>query len=205
VVFAGMLAGLVAACSSAPSRPPAPPPKLEPIAACLQVLDQHSVVYERLKDWRTPEGCGVDGAVRISRSAISWNRPATMGCQLAARLWGFETTVLQPAARRTLGRTVRKLSHAGAYDCRGERGGRPERLSEHALGRAIDITGFELDDGSVVSVLKDWRGSGAKSEFLHQVAAGACQVFSVVITPNHNALHSDHLHMDIGPYKLCGM
>jgi len=26
----------------------------------------------------------------------------------------------------------------------------------------------------------------------------------VVITPNQNALHRDHIHMDIGPYKMCG-
>ena len=74
-----------------------------------------------------------------------------------------------------------------AYDCRGERGGRPERLSQHSFGRAIDISGFELDDGTTISVLRDWRDKGAKSEFLHQVAQGACRIFSVVITPNHNA------------------
>jgi hypothetical protein len=36
------------------------------------------------------------------------------------------------------------------------------------------------------------------------VAQGACKIFSVVMTPNRNAEHHDHLHLDIGPYKLCG-
>ncbi|HXP95874.1 MAG TPA: extensin family protein, partial [Telmatospirillum sp.] len=82
--------------------------------------------------------------------------------------------------------------------------GRPERLSQHAFGRALDVTGFELADGTVISVMKDWRNRGAKSEFLHQVAQGACKMFSVVLTPNYNAEHHDHLHLDIGPHKLCG-
>lgn len=152
----------------------------------------------------TPEGCGIEQAVRVDRSAIDWNRKTMMACPLAAQVWDFETQVVQPAARRNFGQMVRKMSNAGSYNCRGEVGGRPERLSQHAFGRAFDITGFELADGTVVSVLRDWHGKGPKSEFLHQVAQGACATFSVVLTPNYNVEHRDHLHLDIGPHKLCG-
>jgi hypothetical protein len=202
-LIGGVLAILVTACASPPPpAPPAPPP--DPAAACLKGLDRRHIHYDRLTDWRTPEGCGVDEAVRVKQSAFAWNHSAVMTCQMSARVWDFENQVVQPAAQRNFGQSVRKLSNVGAYDCRGERGGRPERLSQHSFGRAFDVTGFELADGTTVSVLRDWRGKGAKSEFLHQVAQGACQMFSVVITPNHNAFHQDHLHLDIGPYKMCG-
>jgi hypothetical protein len=201
----GLLALLGAACSSAPPPPHAPPaPPPDPAAACLQGLDRRHILYDRLTDWRTPEGCAVEWAVRVKQSATQWNRSAIMTCPMSATIWDFETQVVQPAAHQFLGHAVRTMSNVGSYDCRGERGGRPERLSQHSFGRAIDITGFDLDDGTTVTVLRDWRGKGAKSEFLHQVAQGACRIFSVVITPNHNALHRDHLHLDIGPYKLCG-
>ncbi len=173
-------------------------------AACLQSLDRRHILYQRVKDWTTAEGCGISQAVRVDRSALEWNRSTLMSCSLSAVLWDFETQVVQPAAERNFGQAVRKMSNAGAYNCRGERGGRPERLSQHSFGKALDVTGFELADGTVISVQKDWRNRGAKSEFLHQVAQGACKVFSVVMTPNRNAEHHDHLHLDIGPYKLCG-
>ena len=64
--------------------------------------------------------------------------------------------------------------------------------------------GFELADGTVISVKKDWRGAGKRSEFLQEVARASCEHFNVVLTPNHNRLHNDHLHLDIGPHRLCG-
>jgi hypothetical protein len=63
--------------------------------------------------------------------------------------------------------------------------------------------GFTLDDGSRITVQKNWWGKDEKAEFLHKVAAGACKLFSVVLTPKSNRLHHDHLHLDNGPYKKC--
>lgn len=127
----------------------------------------------------------------------------------------FETQVVQAAAQRILGQRVAKLHHMGTYNCRTRRtetnvatadsGSRGGRLSEHGKGQAIDVGGFELADGTMISVKKDWRGAGKKSEFLQAVARASCEHFNVVLTPNHNALHADHLHLDIGPHKLCGI
>ncbi len=196
------MAGLCAACSSAPPPPPLQAPT-DPAAACLAGLDQRHVVYERLRDWHTPEGCGIQEAVRVRQSVTLWNHPGLLTCTMASRLWDFETQVVEPAAERNFGQKVRKMWNAGTYDCRHRRSDRPQRMSEHAFGRAIDVTGFQLDDGRRVSVLRDWHGKGAKSVFLHEVAAGACRVFNVVITPDSNALHRDHFHLDIGPYRYC--
>lgn len=192
---------LLAACAAPPAPPPPPP---DPAAACLFALDQRQVLYDRVKDWTTPEGCGITGAIRLKRASLPLNRDTLMACPLALTLWDFETTVVQPAARKYLKQSANKLFHAGTYDCRGERGGRPERLSQHSFGKAIDITGFSFDDGTVASVLHDWHGKSAKAQFLHEVAQGACGIFNVVITPNHNIEHRDHIHVDIGPYKMCG-
>ncbi len=195
---------LVAACSSGPSMAPSGP--ADPAAACLSYLNQHHIQYERVKDWRTPEGCGIDQAVRIKESAIPWNRPALMYCPFEENIWGFETQVVQPTAQRIFGRKVSKISHMGTYNCRGEKGsGHESRLSQHSYGKAIDIGSFELDDGTIISVLKDWRAPGPKSDFLHAVAKGACQHFNMVLTPNTNPMHRDHMHLDIGPYKRCSV
>jgi len=77
------------------------------------------------------------------------------------------------------------------------------RWSQHAVGQAIDIAGFRLSDGTTVSVDRDWNEPGAKGQFLRQLARKACRYFSVVLTPDSNAEHYNHLHLDIGPDRLC--
>lgn len=160
------------------------------------------------------QGCGVENAVKVTSAGAAWNRPGVVTCTMARALSLFETDVVQPAALAQFGQGVRRIHHAGTYDCRVQRtstkvaaslgGSRGGRLSEHSKGRAIDVMAFELDDGTMVSVKKDWRGQGAKSAFLQQVARASCSVFNVALTPNYNSLHVDHLHLDIGPYTLCG-
>jgi hypothetical protein len=166
-------------------------------------LDQRHVDYDRISDFHSPEGCGIDQAVKLKNPSIPLTRPLLLACPAAISLADFEAQVVIPAARATLGHAVTALSSPGSYDCRGQRGDHPERLSEHAKGLAIDISGFTLDDGSKITVLHNWSGKDAKAAFLHQVAAGACKLFSVVLTPKTNRLHHDHLHLDSGPYKKC--
>ena len=199
---------LLGACASKPPAPPAVPSvaqaPADPAAACLSSLDQRHVDYDRIADFHSPEGCGIDQAIKLKNSAIPLNRPLLLSCPTAVTLADFESQVVMPAAQATLGHPVKMISSVGSYDCRNQRGGgHPERLSEHGLGRAIDISGFTLEDGSRITISQNWSGKDAKAAFLHQVAAGACRLFSVVLTPKTNRLHHDHLHLDNGPYKKC--
>ena len=126
-----------------------------------------------------------------------------MSCGLASRLDDFAHEVVEPLAREELGRRVVRINHLGSYSCRGINGG--SRLSQHALGRAIDIAGFRLSDGSTVSVEHDWNEPGPKRLFLRHLARRACGYFSVVLTPDSNAEHYNHIHLDIGPDRLCSV
>lgn len=112
---------------------------------------------------------------------------------------------MQPLAHALFKQPVAKLHHMGTYNCRGRNGKTAGRLSEHAFGRAIDIRSIELADGTIIDVTRHWRNAGRKSEFLHDLARRACKHFSVVLTPNHDHAHRDHIHLDTGPYRLCGM
>ena len=209
---------LVGACSASP-RPVAvaPPPILDPDSACLKDLRDHHVAFEPQAPF-PPGSCSVPNPVKVSGdSQLRLNAPGVMSCSMARSLERFETQVVEPAAQKVFGQKVVRLVHMGTYNCRvrrtettiastkdqGEsRGG---RLSEHAKGQAIDVGGFELADGTMISVKKDWRGAGKRSEFLQEVARASCEYFNVVLTPNHNRLHNDHLHLDIGPHRLCGV
>ena len=214
VIAVTMLVGLCA-CAAPPPRlaapPPPPAPLLDPDAACLKDLRDSRVAFEPALEFNTGGSCGVVNPVRVSGD---WNKAGVVSCQMARTVVRFEAEVVQPLAMRHFGQPVKRLNHMGTYDCRTQRNGTKAaaakkgstggRLSEHSKGQAIDLGGFELADGTVVSVKKDWNGAGAKSAFLQAVAQASCQTFNVVLTPNHDRLHQDHLHLDIGPHKLCG-
>jgi hypothetical protein len=179
----------------------APAPSLSG-RACLARLDAQAVSYRPLAEAPGDRSmCRVDTAVRVSRVEAGLNQPAVMSCALASRLDEFERDVVQPLAREDLGRRVVRIEQMGSFSCRGIRG--RSRLSQHALGLAIDIGGFRLSDGSAVSVKHDWSEPGPKRQFLHHLARRACRYFSVVLTPDSNADHYDHIHLDIGRDRLC--
>ena len=170
--------------------------------ACLARLDERHVDYRPLDKVDARQSwCQVDTAVRVKRTTAGLDKPATMSCALAARLDQFEREVVQPLAREELGRRVVRINHLGSFSCRTRNGG--GRLSQHGLGRAIDIAGFRLADGSTIGVAQDWTGSDANRQFLRHLARRACQYFSVVLTPDSDADHHDHIHLDIGPDRKC--
>jgi len=171
---------------------------------CLAALDAHAISYRPVELSPPDARCHVDAAVKISRIDVALNQPATMSCALAARIDDFERAVIQRIAVDDLGKYVSRIDHLGAYSCRNTSGNHG-RLSEHALGLAIDISGFRLADGTVVSVEHDWWAPGPKRDFLHHLARSACGYFSVVLTPSSDRDHFNHMHFDIGPDRLCSV
>ncbi|HXP12911.1 MAG TPA: extensin family protein [Stellaceae bacterium] len=185
----------LAACGS--HYAPRPPPRLSP-EICLAQLDQFHVRYVKESP---PEGpCPVYDSVRVSSAGAALSRPALMSCDLAIKLEKFTREVVAPQAQARFHQGVREIIHFGAFSCRGRPGG---EWSEHAKGDAIDIAGFKLADGTVISVKQDWSPAGPKRDFLRDVARGACGLFSMVLTPKTNSEHANHLHLDIGAYRKC--
>lgn len=173
-------------------------------AQCLAGLDAHAISYRQVALDPPDARCRVDGAIKVTRIDVALNQPATMSCALAARIDEFERGAIQQIATRDLGKYVNRIDHLGAYACRHSTGLR-DRLSEHAYGLAIDVSGFRLSDGTEISVEKDWWAPGPKRDFLHHLAKSACGYFSVVLTPSSGRDHFNHMHFDIGPERLCSV
>ena len=68
---------------------------------------------------------------------------------------------------------------------------------------ALDVAGFRLADGTVISVQQDWSDTGPKGRFLRTVRDGACKVFLTTLSPDYNAQHHDHFHLDMGGWAKC--
>lgn len=165
---------------------------------CRALLERAGARFTPLPLFGTAR-CVVADGVRLgagSRTiALRPDSPA-ISCPVAAGLAVWEWEVVQPAARRAFGERVASIDHLGSYSCRRIGGGVDGGWSEHATADAIDIAGFRLEGGRQISVLRDWRGEGAEKAFLREVRNGACQVFATVLSPDYNAAHADHLHLD---------
>lgn len=148
--------------------------------------------------------CGWDTA-RIyygSDSAPLSPGEATMQCPLSlgTYIWSQQ---IDRIAQRELGSGLSQIYHAGTYSCRRQRGNGSGAWSEHAFANAFDVTGFRLEDGTVISVLEHWDGTNAQKRFLRATRDEACKIFRVTLSPDYNAAHADHFHVDMGPYNSC--
>ncbi|MES2833285.1 MAG: extensin family protein [Pseudomonadota bacterium] len=179
--------------------------------ACIQRLREAGVQVERAEDRDDGGFCIVRGAVRLTGGDITPLAPGglVMQCPLAVRYVIWDRQVLQPAAQEVFGSRVAEVQNYGSYSCRRIYGkDAPDaRPSEHARANALDVAAIKLEDGRVISVANDWNGQGAAGDdgrrFLKRLRDGACRVFSTVLTPDYNAAHRDHLHLDGSPRGLC--
>jgi hypothetical protein len=151
--------------------------------------------------------CGYSDGVTLARPSIR-PAPLVMACPVAAALWKWHRDTLDPVARRQFGSPVATIEHFGSYSCRRIGGQSDSWWSEHATADAVDISGFVLADGRRISVLRDWDGTAAERAFLRAARDGACELYSTTLSPDYNAAHADHFHLDLaargmGGWNLC--
>jgi len=174
-------------------------------AWCLRRLRTFDAGFPRVEDRPSAVGCPIRDAVRVTGTEVRLSPSGFVAtCPLAAAWVLFEREALQPAARATLGQAVVGVRHLGSFACRNLYGRVGARRSEHATANAVDLASFVLADGRSVEVVRDWpRVGSAEAAFLRSVHAGACRFFDVVLGPDHNAAHRDHLHLDMGGHRAC--
>ncbi len=171
----------------------------EDFPQCRALLDRAGVRYTVLPPRKGEGQCGYADGVRLTGGArkIAF-APAGLGvaCPVAAALAMWEWDIVQPAAERHFGARVATIDHFGSYSCRRIAGSHSSNWSEHATADAVDIAGFRLTDGTRITVARDWKGDDPKAAFLREVRDGACQLFATTLSPDYNAAHADHLHLD---------
>ena len=143
-----------------------------------------------------------DGRVRLTPAA-------TLQCQMIPTVERWITEVVEPAAQRHLLTPLVELKVAASYACRPMNGVSGNKLSEHGHANALDISGFHLADGRLLTVKSGWNGGAGEREFLRAVHRGACGLFTTVLGPNSNSYHADHFHLDLarhgkdGNHRVC--
>jgi hypothetical protein len=153
---------------------------------------------------------------------LRYQKPVRVHPAFKTQLAEFEAIVAE-VARQHFGRVPRAIVHFGAYVCRPMRN-HAHWLSEHALGNAIDVAGFDfgplpkkdpsfaliakpLRKSFTVRVDKDWHGTGerdAKRAFLRALAERLItrpDVFRSLVGPDYPG-HTNHFHLAHPPYRM---
>jgi hypothetical protein len=178
-----------------------------------------------LRPTLTSPSCSPVGLVPYFGTSVQYWGVAVVSPAFRSRLLRFER-IVRDVALATYGRAPLRIRHRGAYACRSRRN-QPRWLSEHALGNAIDVSGFDFgppgpSDPRIapdvpttafrVSVARDWQNesdpiSARHALFLRSLLARLLarnDVFRGVIGPEHEG-HFDHFHFDMAPHRYLSL
>lgn len=171
--------------------------------ACLAALEG-TADFTPLPDFEASDQCHIKGRVDLARVGGAQIRPVETRCDVALRLAMWEQHSLQPAAEM-MGTSVTGIDHIGSYNCRAMRtsAGVAARMSTHATAEAIDIAGFRFADGTATRLINDWDAADEKAAFLRAAKQGACEWFKLTLSPDYNALHADHFHLQSRGWGAC--
>lgn len=146
--------------------------------------------------------CPTSDIVRLRSGALTL-APAGPGmtCRQALAYVLWTRHAVQPAADAELGEPITRIDHYGTFACRNIAGSAVQ--SQHASANALDVAGFRTASGRRITIVRDFGDPGGKGRFLRRIRDGACPWFRAVLSPDYNAAHRDHLHLDRGRYAAC--
>lgn len=151
------------------------------------------------------------------------SRPLT-NCAMAT---GFAAFLQELKAR---GLELGEVTTGPGYECRIRNRAETGKISEHGFANALDISELVLADGRRIVVDAAWphlaeaglalsteekkagreaRTSTDEARIVTRIAATACGYFTTVLTPDSNAAHHGHIHLDLGchgrdcSYMIC--
>jgi hypothetical protein len=190
--------------------PPAPKPAPPPAEKQTQAPDAAPLACAAIEDGRAigvslpaipgDGGCGVASPVRIhgvklkSGVTLKLTPDAVLNCDMAGVVADFLDEEVARIEKAGDGKIV-EVQHAGAYECRGQNRVVGAKLSEHALGNAIDLRAFKFANGRSITIGTD------KSPSWAGLKTAACDRFKTVLGPGSDPSHKDHLHLDLRARK----
>jgi hypothetical protein len=177
---------------------------------------------ERWLDQGARVTCDQSGLSSYRGNRVRYAGSVLVNPAFRERLERFEVVVAE-VAREVYGREPTRLRHYGAFSCRPTRN-RARLVSEHALGNALDVVGFDFGPATRTSPLNEGLPAELQRSFQVRVArhwsatkgAGAVHarffalltdrlrdrsdIFRSMFGPGHGG-HDDHLHLDVSPWR----
>ncbi|MDQ3037268.1 MAG: extensin family protein, partial [Myxococcota bacterium] len=146
-------------------------------------------------------GCPEVPLIDRAGEPVPWRPPLRIHAAFEDAVRALERAVVETSIE-TYGMAPTRILSASSHRCTTVRT-RPERISEHALGNAIDLRGIVLGESEEITVREHWRATGEDAihaRFWRALVQRVIEraIFRGVIGPPTDD-HLDHLHFDLGP------
>lgn len=172
-------------------------------ADCRAQLKALGAVFdEQQSEYDTAAGCAVPYPVKVSRfeASVDVAPPAELNCSMAKAMAQFVQEVVSQASREEFGADLKSVEQVSAFVCRSRHDA--SKISEHAYGNALDISGFTLSDGTRIDV--EPKPQEKHARFLDKIRKQACGPFTTVLGPGSDPDHDRHFHLDLAPRRNGG-
>lgn len=180
---------------------------------CLADLIQIARAKPVLQPASDDVACIVETPVELSatrgKAIITFPPGLVLDCPFALSFAKFAADVAQPLARFHLDQDIARITTGPGFTCRRRNSAPDGKLSEHALGKGVDIASFTLADNSTFGVQAAANLKPAQAKFQETLRQAACGAFTTVLGPGSNEAHATHIHLDQGrntkknPYRIC--
>ncbi|HEY7766435.1 MAG TPA: extensin family protein [Aestuariivirgaceae bacterium] len=162
----------------------------------------------------TAPACRVAAPVRLrsistSLGAVELPAGPILDCIFARQFLKWITEIAAPVVAGLSESKLEAFSTGPGFQCRVRTGDSSGKISEHALGNAIDIDGLILADGKRIEIPDVSNESHPNHRVLTALRRSACGYFTTVLGPGSNAAHESHFHFDLGrhgksgDYRIC--
>jgi hypothetical protein len=159
--------------------------------------------------------CAIEVPVRLktvtaqARAVTEVHLPEepVVSCEFAESLTAWLGHLVAPLIAGRMSADLQAVRTGPGYECRNRNGATNGKLSAHAVGKAIDISAFELSSGKLIPIKPG--EDEAMRNVVDSVRTAACGWFTTVLGPGADAAHTDHLHVDIAlhgtsdRYRIC--
>jgi hypothetical protein len=193
-----------------------PPPAAAEVDTCLVGLKATGFEVEEAElPQASNELCRIDTPVRLKavpvparhETAVRLPDQPILACRFAASLGHWMGDLVAPVMTGIKGTELKAVRTGPGFECRNRNRAAAGKLSAHAEGLAIDITAFELTNGSTLRIKPE--AGVAPDPALAAVRTAGCGWFTTILGPGSDEAHHDHLHVDIQQhgssdrYRIC--
>jgi hypothetical protein len=168
-----------------------------------KILTDHRVIGEGLAPIAEAGGCGIAAPLRIDAimladgTKVALSPQVTLRASLASAIADWVRDDLAPAIAAK-GDRLARIEGTGGYECRGRNRIAGAKLSEHAIGNALDLQAFVTEHGRRLAVAMPKSDAASDTQaFFTVMKQTACLRFATVLGPGADSNHAEHVHVDL--------
>jgi hypothetical protein len=181
---------------------------------CLADLRAQGVTFEIPENFTAEPPCKVNNPVLIksvesAHGVVAFPGSPLMRCGFAKVFMEWTANVAAPLVQGHSGQALASISTGPGFVCRGRRGDGSGKVSEHALGNAMDIAAFVLADKTSIPITAVADPNSKHQKLMKALRVTGCGYFTTVLGPGANAADEEHFHYDLGihgktgNYRIC--